>query len=107
MNAQYTSMFHLYRTPPYLTATPEVGVMQMPRDGFVIMATDGLWSDMSSRDAATVVLSGIEEGVADLAARLLQARMAIKPPGDDVTIVVLCSEETQRPERNSGNSRTG
>jgi pyruvate dehydrogenase phosphatase len=89
MNAQYDSMFHLYQTPPYLNATPEVGALQIPDDGFIIIATDGLWSDISSKDAADVVTRGINKGADDLARYLLEARSDIKPPGDDVTILVL------------------
>lgn len=89
MSAQYHSMFYLYRTPPYLTATPEVGTMQLGEDAFVIMATDGLWDCVSSEMAVETVRRGIEHQVDNLAAYLLDAVIAIRSPGDDVTIVLL------------------
>jgi pyruvate dehydrogenase phosphatase len=46
------------KTPPYLTAEPEVTEVKL-RDGahpdFLIMASDGLWDNMSSEDAVTCV----------------------------------------------------
>uniref|UniRef100_T1IYH4 PPM-type phosphatase domain-containing protein n=1 Tax=Strigamia maritima TaxID=126957 RepID=T1IYH4_STRMM len=37
-----------YHTPPYLTARPEVTYHRlMPRDRFLVMATDGLWDQIS------------------------------------------------------------
>ena len=46
------------KTPPYLTAEPEVMETQVQTDGnpdFLIMASDGLWDRMSSGDAVTCV----------------------------------------------------
>ncbi|KAF8062325.1 phosphatase 2C-like domain-containing protein [Lyophyllum atratum] len=89
MSDQYHSMFYLYRTPPYLTATPEVGTMELQEDAFVIMATDGLWDCVSSDVAVEIVLRGMAQEVDNLAEYLLQAVMAIRSPGDDVTILLL------------------
>ncbi|KAG6865737.1 hypothetical protein C0991_012209 [Blastosporella zonata] len=89
MSDQYTSMFHYYRTPPYLTATPAVGTFQLSSRGFVIMATDGLWDCVSSEIAVETVRRGMEQGVDNLAEYLFDAVQAIKSPGDDVTIVLL------------------
>jgi len=89
MSAQYHSMFYLYRTPPYLTATPEVGTMQLGEDAFVIMATDGLWDCISSEVAVETVRRGIEQQVDNIAQYLLDTVMAVRNPGDDVTIVLL------------------
>ncbi|GLB39917.1 putative protein serine/threonine phosphatase activity [Lyophyllum shimeji] len=89
MSAQYHSMFYLYRTPPYLTATPEVGTWQLEGDAFVIMASDGLWDCVASEVAVEVVRRGIEQQVDNLAEYLLDAVMDIRRPGDDVTIVLL------------------
>ncbi len=37
-----------YRTPPYLTAKPEVTHHVLkPRDKFLIIASDGLWDQMT------------------------------------------------------------
>ncbi|KAF5384298.1 hypothetical protein D9615_003238 [Tricholomella constricta] len=89
MSAQYHSMFYLYRTPPYLTATPEVGTMQLQENAFVIMATDGLWDCVSSEVAVEIVRRGMEQGVDNLAEFLLHSVMDIRNPGDDVTILLL------------------
>ncbi|KAG5641551.1 hypothetical protein DXG03_004786 [Asterophora parasitica] len=89
MSAQYNLMFHHYRTPPYLTATPEVGTMQLFEDGFLVMASDGLWDCVPSEKAVEIVRRGVEEGVDNLADHLLRAVMEIRSPGDDVTIVLL------------------
>ncbi|KAG6872629.1 hypothetical protein C0995_008149 [Termitomyces sp. Mi166 len=89
MSEQYTSMFHHYHTPPYLTATPAVGMFQLSSGSFVIMATDGLWDCVSSEVAVETVRRGMEQGVDNLAGYLLDVVKAIKNPGDDVTIVLL------------------
>ena len=41
-----------YKTPPYLTAEPEVTVTKIEPGDMVIMASDGLWDHMSSDAAA-------------------------------------------------------
>ncbi|KAG6868508.1 hypothetical protein C0993_001848 [Termitomyces sp. T159_Od127] len=89
MSEQYTSMFHYYRTPPYITAMPEVGTFQLWSGGFVIMATDGLWDCVTSEVAVETVRRGLEQGVDNLAVYLLDVVKAVKSPGDDVTIVLL------------------
>ncbi|KAG6889392.1 hypothetical protein C0992_005476 [Termitomyces sp. T32_za158] len=89
MSEQYTSMFHYYRTPPYLTAKPAVGTFQLWSGGFVIMATDGLWDCVTSEAAVETVRRGMLQGVQNLAEYLLDEVKAIKNPGDDVTIVLL------------------
>lgn len=47
------------KTPPYLTARPEIMEARVQTDGakpdFLIMATDGLWDHLSSEDAVTCV----------------------------------------------------
>ncbi|KAG5635631.1 hypothetical protein H0H81_010578 [Sphagnurus paluster] len=89
MSEQYDAMFHHYRTPPYVTAAPDVGIMQLRQDAFVIMASDGLWDCVSSEVAVGIVRQGIEQGVANAAEYLLRAVMDIRTPGDDVTILVV------------------
>ncbi|KAG6914917.1 hypothetical protein DXG01_014465 [Tephrocybe rancida] len=89
MSEQYTSMFHHYRTPPYLTATPATGVFQLSEGCIVIMATDGLWDCVSSEVAVETVRRGVEQGVDNLAEYLLDDVRTIKSPGDDVTIMLL------------------
>lgn len=44
-----------YKTPPYMTARPEVTTRQVDADDFVILASDGLWDVMSSQDAVACV----------------------------------------------------
>lgn len=49
---------HMIKTPPYLTAEPEVKEIQIQEGDhpdFLIMASDGLWDQMSSQDAVTCV----------------------------------------------------
>lgn len=63
--------------------------MQLAKTDFTIMATDGLWDCVSSEEAVGIIRRGIEQATDNLAEYLLQAVMAIKPPGDDVTILLL------------------
>ncbi|KAG6811621.1 hypothetical protein H0H92_006585 [Tricholoma furcatifolium] len=90
MSDRYATMFHYYRTPPYLTATPSTGTFQLEGGGFVIIATDGLWDCVSGEVAVETVRQGIKQGIEkNLAEYLLDVVQAIKSPGDDVTIVLL------------------
>jgi pyruvate dehydrogenase phosphatase len=88
MNAQYQTFFYGYRTPPYLTATPMVGKMQLQHNDIVIMATDGLWDCVSSEEAANIVRRGIHQAAPNLLQYLFHAVKAIQLPGDDVTIIL-------------------
>ncbi|KAF9463276.1 phosphatase 2C-like domain-containing protein [Collybia nuda] len=88
MNAQYQSLFYGYRTPPYLTATPMVGTMQLQENDVVIMATDGLWDCVSSKEVADIVRTGVSVAAPNLLEYLLDNIRATKMPGDDVTIVL-------------------
>jgi pyruvate dehydrogenase phosphatase len=88
LNAQYDSYFYGYRTPPYITAHPDVGTMQLEKGGFAIMATDGLWDLVASEEAAGIVRRAIDQGADNLAKYLFQT-IQTKMPGDDVTILVL------------------
>lgn len=88
MKAQYQSLFYGYRTPPYLTATPMVGTMQLQANDVVIMATDGLWDCISNEDVASIVRRGINLASSNLLEYLLDAVKATKLPGDDVTIIL-------------------
>ncbi|CAG8595745.1 8783_t:CDS:1 [Paraglomus occultum] len=46
----------LYKTPPYVTARPDVKHIKItPDDKFLVIATDGLWDSMSSEDAVALV----------------------------------------------------
>ncbi|KAK0180978.1 hypothetical protein PV327_003304 [Microctonus hyperodae] len=45
-----------YRTPPYLTAKPDVIYHRLtPKDKFLIIASDGLWDEMSPLEAVRLV----------------------------------------------------
>jgi len=56
----------IYLTPPYLTAQPDVTNMELTNsDGFLILATDGLWDTVSNEMAVRIVseyLEGLQEG---------------------------------------------
>ncbi|KAL7941275.1 phosphatase 2C-like domain-containing protein [Trichoderma barbatum] len=43
------------KTPPYMTATPEINTTKVGSLDFVILASDGLWDVMSNDDAVTCV----------------------------------------------------
>ncbi|KAM5138467.1 pyruvate dehydrogenase [acetyl-transferring]-phosphatase 2, mitochondrial [Mantella aurantiaca] len=50
------------RTPPYLTAAPEVTYHQLrPRDRFLVMASDGLWDALGDREAVRLVAEHLSE----------------------------------------------
>lgn len=52
------------KTPPYLTAEPEVTEIRVnegDHPDFLIMASDGLWDNMSSEDAVTCVQMWLEK----------------------------------------------
>lgn len=44
-----------YKSPPYMTAEPEVTTRQVGNEDFVIMASDGLWDVISNEDAVECV----------------------------------------------------
>jgi len=88
MNQQYAPLFVAYKTPPYLTSTPQTGEHQLVKGDIIIMATDGLWDLISSKDASDIIHQGVAETHDNLATYLLE-RVKAKPPGDDVTILVI------------------
>lgn len=49
------------KTPPYLTASPEVTTRKVQGDDFVIMASDGLWDVISNDDAVACVSQWLKE----------------------------------------------
>ena len=58
----------MIKTPPYLTAEPEVmetEVQTGERPDFLIMASDGLWDNMSSEDAVTCVQMWLDKNRPD------------------------------------------
>ncbi|KAK0643837.1 phosphatase 2C-like domain-containing protein [Cercophora newfieldiana] len=52
----------VYKTPPYLTAKPEVTttVIEKGRPAFMIMASDGMWDTISSEEAVGLVGKWLE-----------------------------------------------
>lgn len=52
----------IYKTPPYITAEPEVTSTALPRGkrAFMIMASDGLWDTMTSEQAVEMVARWLE-----------------------------------------------
>lgn len=54
----------MIKTPPYLTAEPEImetKVQTGEKPDFLIMASDGLWDNMSSQDAVTCVQQWLDK----------------------------------------------
>lgn len=49
-----------YKTPPYMTATPEITTHTIATDDFIILASDGLWNVMSNEDAVDCVYRWIK-----------------------------------------------
>ncbi|XP_066932300.1 pyruvate dehydrogenase [acetyl-transferring]-phosphatase 2, mitochondrial-like [Clytia hemisphaerica] len=56
----------IYLTPPYLTAQPDITSRELnAKDGFLILATDGLWDTVSNEMAVKIVgdyLDDVENG---------------------------------------------
>eukprot|EP01060_Flectonema_neradi_P034957 TRINITY_DN627_c3_g1_i1.p1 TRINITY_DN627_c3_g1~~TRINITY_DN627_c3_g1_i1.p1 ORF type:complete len:370 (+),score=53.67 TRINITY_DN627_c3_g1_i1:37-1110(+) len=96
-------------TPPYITANPDVSVHTLEKGSFLILASDGLWDEMTSEEAANYVsthtgptehcardLVGMAlNRVADQCHEPLGAIMKL-PPGiqrrtrhDDITVAIL------------------
>ena len=52
----------IYKTPPYITAEPEVTTTVLPpgKRAFMIMASDGLWDSMTSEQAVEMVARWLE-----------------------------------------------
>ncbi|KAF9270007.1 protein serine/threonine phosphatase 2C [Marasmius fiardii PR-910] len=83
-------LFGHYRSPPYLTAKPEVSEVTLIPRSFVVMASDGLWSLVKNEWVSENLWKGIDEGVENLSLYLLQRLYQENLyPGDDVTILVL------------------
>ena len=54
----------MIKTPPYLTAEPEVREIQVQtgdHPDFMVMASDGLWDNISSEDAVTCVQKWLDK----------------------------------------------
>ncbi|EJD36802.1 protein serine/threonine phosphatase 2C [Auricularia subglabra TFB-10046 SS5] len=65
------------KTPPYITARPEVASLPLPRaPGFVVLASDGLWEWLSNSDVVALV-GGLLDG------RRVAARVAMAEHSPD------------------------
>lgn len=92
MNAQYFGRPPRpgYKSPPYLTAEPEVTVTKVMKGDVLVMASDGLWDHMSSEAVGECVGRWLEkyehgEGQKKLAVGKPEATLrAEKAEGDDV-----------------------
>ena len=93
-----------YKTPPYVTARPEVTSLEidLQSDDFLIMASDGLWDELSSEEAVNVVARHsqnepatelIKEALSDGDPAQLQRILGIPAPKsrryrDDITVSI-------------------
>jgi len=51
-----------YYTPPYITAEPEVTCHPLTEeDQFLVMATDGIWDELSNEDVVNLIAQHLEE----------------------------------------------
>ena len=59
-------------TPPYVSSVPELTRVRLQhQDTFVVMATDGLWDEMSDQEAVDIVSQSLVQGKGQEAAQLL------------------------------------
>ncbi|KAF7292890.1 PPM-type phosphatase domain-containing protein [Mycena indigotica] len=89
LSAQYDSYFYGYRSPPYITATPDVGVFEFDTDKLLVCGSDGVFDLASSEEVVAILRSGLDHNADNLALYLLNMIMSSRSPGDDVTILVL------------------
>jgi pyruvate dehydrogenase phosphatase len=90
------------KTPPYVTADPVVEWRRLAKHSnrelkFIIMATDGLWDDLSSQDAVGLVaahLSGQRGtiGATELREKVFKPRTTLHTSNDGVT-----AEQVEQP----------
>jgi serine/threonine protein phosphatase PrpC len=97
--------YPLIKTPPYLTATPDITRHQRSRhDRFLVIASDGIWGleGLSNEWAVKKVEEGVGRGLNP--AEHMMAEVLKLHPGDDVTIMVVVfskhspTETEMRPE---------
>jgi pyruvate dehydrogenase phosphatase len=89
INQQYDSYFYGYLTPPYIEARPEMNSVQLSAGDIVLLASDGLWDRISTREAADILSEGLILGAENLALHVINSVISKCPPGDDTTIVIL------------------
>lgn len=95
MNQQYDAYFYGYHTPPYITPQPESSTVQVSEGGVIVLASDGLWDVVSTKEVTEVVCGEMTTEESNIAKSVLRFAMNKRPPGDDTTVVVLrCSAQS-------------
>ncbi|KAJ2925309.1 hypothetical protein H1R20_g11731, partial [Candolleomyces eurysporus] len=89
INQQYDSYFYGYLTPPYIEARPETSLIHLTAGDIVLLASDGLWDRVSTREAADILSAGLINGTENLALHVINSVISKCPPGDDTAIVIL------------------
>jgi serine/threonine protein phosphatase PrpC len=91
--------YPLIKTPPYLTAMPEITRhRRSSSDRFLIIASDGVWGvkDLTDEWAVKTIREGVEKGVN--AAEYMVGEVKKFHPGDDVTIMVIVFSANEKGE---------
>jgi serine/threonine protein phosphatase PrpC len=99
--------YPLIKTPPYLTAMPEITQRRrMRHDCFLVMASDGLWGlkPMTNKWVVEKTHEGINRGLN--AAEYLMAEVLKFRPGDDVTIIVVVFSNDPPKQAEIGQDKT-
>jgi len=78
-------------TPPYVNPVPEVTQVRLqPEDCFLVLATDGLWDEMSDEEAVAVVSQCVREGKRhEAAATLVEEALARAAAASGMTVAEL------------------
>ncbi|KAK4704252.1 hypothetical protein P7C70_g1965, partial [Phenoliferia sp. Uapishka_3] len=97
MQTNYATLFHDYKTPPYLTARPErldfapnFFHLQSHPKNLGILASDGLWDNVGNEEAVRILREA--SGGVNLAEYLLDKVVMNQDgrlPGDDTSIIVM------------------
>ncbi|KAL0578508.1 hypothetical protein V5O48_003501 [Marasmius crinis-equi] len=83
-------LFGYYKSPPYLTAKPEVTESSLIPGAIFVLATDGLWSRVENEWVAENVWKGLDAREENLALYLIKRMQEEdRNPGDDTTILVV------------------
>jgi pyruvate dehydrogenase phosphatase len=92
-----------YKTPPYLTAVPEVTYHRLtPRDKFLILGSDGLWDMMTPMQVVRLVGEHMSGKVCLSPLHLTQPNI----PLEEIAMVLKKRQESMRLKPNDGNAAT-
>merc|ERR1719410_166653 len=92
-----------YKTPPYLTAVPEVTYHRLtPRDKFLILGSDGLWDMMTPMQVVRLVGEHMSGKVCLTPLHLTQPNI----PLEQIALVLKKRQESMRLKPNDGNAAT-